>query len=516
MSDIAGLILENANILTCDDRQPRAQALSAFEGRIGQVGLNRDIQSLKTKNTRIIDCQGKTLVPGFNDAHCHFFSALRQLFSLDLNPVAVHSIADIQSAIRRKIQYVPSGTWISGADYNEFYLEEKRHPNRADLDIAAPDHPVILTHRSMHACVLNSLAMQIVGINNESEEPPGGIIDRDLKSGEPNGILFEMLPWVQKRIQSPLSSQEYYWGIAELNKRNLEVGITSFCDATLTNNVAQFETFSELIDKGLIQSRVNLMLGADQLPQALTSPDLATSNPTSLNTGILKIVISQATGQMQPDQNELNHLVLESNRNDFQVAIHAVEKNSVEAAVTALEQAQRHLALKDWRNRIEHCSECPPELVTRIARLKAVVVTQPAFLFYQGDRYLHQVPSETQPFLYPFKSLSDAGVVLAGSSDSPVVSNNPLMGIYSAAARRAESGQILASEQRLTAQRALEMYTLGSAYAGFEENEKGSLAVGKLADIVMLSDNPLTCPLEAIKNIRVEMTILGGKVVWER
>lgn len=513
MSDSAGLILKNANILTLDRRQPWAQALAASEGRIGQIGLSRDIQGLKTKNTRIIDCQGKTLVPGFNDAHCHFFTALRKLFSLDLNPAAVHSIADIQSSIKRKTQYVPKGTWISGTDYNEFYLAEKRHPNRADLDAAAPDHPVILSHRSLHACVLNSRAMQIVGINNESEEPPGGIIDRFLENGQPNGILFEMLPWVQRRIQSPLSKEECLWGVVELNKNNLGVGITSFTDATLTNNVAQFETFSELIDQGLIQSRVNLMLGADQLPQVLERPEMDLS---SLKTGCLKIVISQATGEMQPDQHELNRLVLESNRNKFQVAIHAVEKYSVEAAVTALEYAQTRLAAKDWRNRIEHCSECPPQLAARIARLKAVVVTQPSFLFYQGERYLQQVPSETQPLLYPFKSLSDAGVVLAGSSDSPVAPNNPVMGIYSAATRKAESGQILSQGQRLTALQALEMYTIGSAYACFEESEKGSLAAGKLADIVMLSHDPLTCPPDEIKNIRVEMTVLGGKVVWQR
>ena len=332
MSDKPGLILENANILTCDRHRPRAQALAVFEGRIAQIGSNLDFQGFKVKNTRIIDCQGKTLVPGFNDAHCHFFSALRKLFSLDLNPAAVHSIADIQWAIKRKTQYIPEGTWISGTDYNEFYLAEKRHPNRKDLDAAAHDHPVIISHRSLHACVLNSRAMQLVGINNESEEPPGGIIDRFLESGEPNGILFEMLPWVQRRIQSPLSRVEYHWGVAELNKTNLSAGITSFTDATVTNNIAQFETFSELIDQGLIQSRVNLILGADQLPQVLKRREIPTPGPAYLKTGCLKIVISQATGEMQPDQNELNRLVLESNRNNFQVAIHAVEKNSIEAA----------------------------------------------------------------------------------------------------------------------------------------------------------------------------------------
>ncbi len=515
MAESADLILENASIITCDPLRPPAEAVAVHHGRILAVGSVREISAFKSVKTRVIDCQGRTLVPGFIDAHCHFFSALRRLFSLDLGPEAVRSITEMQAVLQRKTADIPPGVWISGTDYNEFYLAEKRPPTRYELDAAAPNHPVIITHRSLHACVLNSAALQELGLNNESEEPPGGIIDRDLASGELNGILYEMLPWVQARIHSPLPDKEYRRGIVQLNRRNLEMGITSFADATVTNDLAQFEVFSELVNTGAIQSRVNMMLGYDHLPEYRKARSGVRAANLKLKISGLKMVLSEAAGRLRPEQRDLNRMVLEANQCGCQVVIHAVTQTAVEAAVTALEYAGKRLPAADRRNRIEHCSECPPDLISRLAKLHTVIVTQPPFLYFQGERYLSQVPLETQAFLYPFKSLIDSGVMVAGSSDSPVVSNNPLVGIYSAVTRRAKSGQLLLPAERLTPDQALSMYTLNAAYAGFDQAQKGTISQGKLADIVMLSDNPLSCPPERIKDIRVERTIIGGDIVWE-
>ncbi len=201
----ADLILNNANVITCEPDKPDAGAIAIKGDRILMIGNDKEMGRVKGPDTRIIDCQRKTLIPGFNDAHCHIFSLVRKLFSLDLGPQAVRSIEDIKEVIRRKACFSPEGRWISGTDYNEFYLAEKRHPTRWDLDEVAPHHPIILTHRSLHAVVLNSQALKLVGITNETEEPPGGIIDRDLNTGEPNGILYEMLDYVRSRIQSPIS-----------------------------------------------------------------------------------------------------------------------------------------------------------------------------------------------------------------------------------------------------------------------------------------------------------------------
>ncbi|HSW57494.1 MAG TPA: amidohydrolase [Dehalococcoidales bacterium] len=512
----ADLILENADIVTCNPLQPKAEALAIKGGYILRVGTQTQISALSTAGTRIINCQGATLVPGFNDAHYHYFATLRRQLSLDLSPATVRSIQDIQSAIRDKIPHLKPGSWITGTGYNEFYLTDKRHPNCRDLDAAAPENPVIIIHRSLHACVLNSTALRLVGISSESEEPPGGLIDRFLDSGEPNGLLFEMLDWVQTRIHSPLSSNEFLAGVEEVNRRNLEMGITSFTDATVTNDRKQYHSFYELVGSGKIKSRVNLMLGFEHMAEAIEIHKEIKQGTRLIKTGCLKIVISNATGRMRPQQTELNRMVLEANQHGFQVAVHAVEKEAVEATATALEYARRNLRGIELRNRLEHCSECPQELAVRLSKLRAVVVTQPSFLYYQGERYLSEIDVQTQAYLYPFKSLIEAGVKVAGSSDSPVVSGHPLTGIHSAVNRLAESGQALLPSERLSPVTALEMFTVNAAFASFEETVKGTLFDGQLADMVLLSDNPLSCHPEKIKEIKVLKTLIGGKILWEQ
>ena len=181
----------------------------------------------------------------------------------------------------------------------------------------------------------------------------------------------------------------------------------------------------------------------------------------------------------------------------------------------ALESAQSQLPQAGRRHRIEHCSECPPHLLERLIKLQQMVVTQPPFLYYSGERYLARVPADRQPWLYRFKSFLDSSLMVAASSDSPLVPDNPLVGIYAAITRQTASGQYVRPEEAISAGQALAMYTLNAAHASFEESIKGSITGGKLADMVILSDDPTRTPPEQIKDIKVEMTIIGGKVVWE-
>ena len=192
----ADLILKNANVITLDPRQANAELVAIKGDKIWLVAGNEELESARGAKTRIIDCQGKAVVPGFNDAHCHIFSFIRKLLSLDLSPSSVSSIADIKAAIRHRAQNTPSGRWLTATGYNEFYLAEKRHPNRWDIDEVSPQHPVVLAHRSLHACVLNSLALSLAGITRETPDPVGGLIDRDLDTGEPIGLLLEMLGYI--------------------------------------------------------------------------------------------------------------------------------------------------------------------------------------------------------------------------------------------------------------------------------------------------------------------------------
>jgi predicted amidohydrolase YtcJ len=226
--------------------------------------------------------------------------------------------------------------------------------------------------------------------------------------------------------------------------------------------------------------------------------------------GAVKIML-----EVQPDQEELNNLALDVHRSGFQLAFHAIAENTVEAAVTALEYAHCSLSITLRRHRIEHCSECPPYLLERLKKLGLVIVTHPSTIYYNGERYLATVAKSQLPWLYRIKSPLESGVVVAAASDAPVMPVNPLAGIYGAVTRKAESGQVLLPEERIKVNQALALYTINAAYASFEENIKGSISRGKLADIVVLSDDPTKVTPEKIKDIKVEMTIIGGEVVWE-
>jgi len=512
---VADLVLKNANVITVDPGQPTAELVAIKGDKILFVAGNESLESVRGARTRVIDCQGKTVVPGFNDAHCHIFSFLRKLLSIDLSPASVSSISDIKAVISRKAQSTPSGQWLIGTDYNDFYLAEKRHPNRWDIDEVAPHHPVVLSHRSLHACVLNSLALSLAGITRETPEPPGGLIDRDLNSGEPTGLLFEMLGHVREKVMPPLSEAELINGMTLANRHYLSQGITSLQDATVVNDFNRWQKFRRFIDSGKLKSRLYMMSGIDTVSQFREAGLVSGSGDNHLRLGGVKVVLGEATGQLYPPQPELNQQVLDTHRAGFQLAIHAIQQSTVEAAITALEYAHSQLPQAGRRHRIEHCSECPPRLLERLKKLQAVVVTQPPFLHYSGERYLVTVPADRLQWLYRIKSLLNSGLIVAGSSDSPIVPDNPLVGIYAAVTRQAEGGQQLLPEECISASLALTLYTINAAYASFEEDVKGSITPGKLADIVLLSNDPTKAPPEQIKDIKVEKTIIGGEVVWE-
>ncbi|MFH1381423.1 MAG: amidohydrolase [Chloroflexota bacterium] len=512
---VSALILKNANVITVDTSQPAAGLVAVKGDKIVLVGRNEDLETVKGAKTRVIDCQGKALVPGFNDAHCHIFSFIRKVLSVDLSPAAVKSIAAIKEAIREKAAATPPGQWITGTDYHDFYLAEKRHPTRWEIDEVAPHHPVVLSHRSLHACVLNSQAMALAGINRETSEPPGGVIERDLSTGEPSGLLFEMLGYIRHKVMPAFSEAELAQGTALVNQHFLSVGLTSLQDATITNEYLRWPIYQRFKEKGQLKSRVYLMTGVDELSKFQEAGLGFRSGDDHLRLGGIKIVLTESTGALYPPQPELNRIVLDMHRAGFQVAMHAVQPSTVEAAITALEYVRSNSPQTDRRHRIEHCSECPPALLERLKKVGAVVVSQPPFIYYSGERYLAMIKPEQIQWLYRFKSFWENDLVVAGSSDSPIVPNNPLMGIYAAVTRRVQSGQQLPSQECISARQALAMYTANAAYASFDENIKGTITPGKLADLVLLSGDPTTVPPEEIKDIKVEMTILGGKVVYE-
>jgi len=509
------LILNNANVITMDPAFPRAKWIAIQEGQILAVGGNDQLKEFRYKNTEMINCKGKTVLPGFIDAHLHFYGFAESLVTLNLEPRNhVRSISDIQTKIRSSSQNLPSGTWIRGKGYHEFYLTEKRHPTRRDLDAATTIHPIKLTHRSGHAHVLNSLALTLVGISKHTPDPPGGMIDRDLRTGEPTGILFGMSDDLAKIIPS-IDLDQLEYGIKLANRELLSFGVTSFQEATSHNNRDRWEMFQYWKEHELIRSRVSLMLGREGFDEYRRQPFPVQANE-DLRIGGIKIIVHEVTGQLTPDQKELNEMVLHIHRLGFQAVLHAIEEPTIEAACSAIEYTLRASPLLDHRHRIEHCSVCSPSLAKRLASLGITVVTQPSFIYYHGERYLRTVPDPNLKYLYPIATLKKNGVKVVGSSDCPVAPANPMIGIYSSVSRMAENGEFVLPEEKISPLEALRMYTNEAAKTTFEETIKGSIAPGKLADLVILNGDPTSLPVNEIKDIEVEMTILNGEVVWNK
>jgi len=513
--EAADLVLYNANVLTMDRRRPGAELVAMRAGNIVWVGTNDD-RDLFRGRSKLIDCEGKTVIPGFNDAHIHIMAYASNLLSIDCSPASVPSISDIQEKIRQEVQLTPRGTWIKGTGYNEFYLAEHRHPNRHDLDQAAPYHPVRLTHRSLHACVLNSLGLSLAGISMETPDPPGGLIDRELDTGEPSGLLFGMNSYINEQVIPPLSEEELRRGVKLANLSFLSSGITSVQDATVRNGFDQWQTFLRFKERGELVPRISMMFGLHALADFKERGLYYGYGDRRLRLGAVKFTLDETSGRLNPSQGELNEGVFQAHRAGFQVAIHAVEEGTVEAAAIALEHCLLRASKDNRRHRLEHCSVCPPPLLRRLKAIRAVVVTQPAFIYYSGERYLSDVPDTQLPWLYRTRSFLKSGLKPAASSDCPVVPCNPLVGVYAAVTRRVESGQALSPKEAISPEEALMMYTLAGAYASFEERLKGSIEVGKLADMVVLSADPTVVSPEELKEIRVEKTIIGGEVVWER
>ncbi|MDO8721657.1 MAG: amidohydrolase [Syntrophales bacterium] len=511
----ADLILYGGNILTLNPACSRAQLIAVRGDTILSVAADDALPALRGQGTEVVALNGRTVLPGFHDAHCHLVAFAESLLVPNLAPPSVHSISDIQGEIRRFSRELPPGSWIRARGYDEFHLREKRHPTRRDLDEATVLHPVKLTHRSGHAHVLNSSALALAGISGETTEPPGAMIERYLETGEPNGVLYGMGEYLAKVVPL-LDDRELARGIELAGERLLASGITSLQDASASNDLRRWQMFLRWKAEGYLKPRAGMMLGVEAFNRHREEGLLPQTGDNQLRLGAVKIILDETRGYLNPPREELNRKVLEIHRAGFQVALHALGETTLDAAFLALEYAIQSSPRRGHRHRIEHCSVCRPEMARRLASLGIAVVTQPSFIYYNGERYLRTVPEEQLRHLYPLATLIEAGLKVSAGSDAPVVSPAPLTGIYAAVSRKAKTGQDLLPEERIPPLAAVEMYTQGAAYVSFEEAIKGSLAPGKLADLVVLSGDPTEVSPEEIRNLHVEMTVVGGKIVWRR
>lgn len=528
----ADLILANARVITLDSALPQADGVAISGDTVLAAGSYADLIRFRHSRTEVIDCRGYTLIPGLNDAHCHLLTTAVALTGLDCRPPAIPSIAALQQALRRRAEETPPGQWLRGYGLEPAALAERRYPTRWELDAVSPNHPVRLEHSSGHAAVLNSQALTLAGIDAATPDPPEGIIRRDETTGEPDGILLEMSPWLRGKLGNTRSPAELAASVSRLSQKLLSYGITSVQDAGPHNSPAHWQTFQSLTQAGHFRPRLTLMAGAANLNQFANAGLTWGSGDDYLRLGHAKIMLTMTTGAMQPGPQELAELVAAAHTRGFPVAIHAVEQEAV-AAVASLPTMSHPVppvpipgipsgtSRPISRNRIEHCAECPPQLLPDLRRSGLTVVTQPGFIYWRGESYRELVAPELLPHLYPLSVLAQAGIPLAFSSDAPVIDPSPWPALYSAITRRTAAGPPLpwykngVNHPGLTVEQALHAYTQGSAWAEGTETRKGVIKPGMLADLVLVAADLTRAAAADIRDTQACLTLVGGKVVWD-
>ena len=516
----ATLAVLNANVITLNSEQPKAEAIAVRNGEIFVVGSNEEIRRYISKDAKIIDGKNRTIVPGLVDCHVHMTGFSHSLLNLDLRNV--RSIKEMQLKLREYAAKNGGEEWILGGRWDQERLVEKRCPTRWDLDAVVSNRPVFLTRVCGHIAVANSKALQLAGIGKETAVA-GGQVDLDEKTGEPSGVVREnVLELVWKAVPKP--SLERLEDVCVLAcERAVEAGLTGV--HWLVGSADEIRVLQKLNSEGRLPLRVYLGVPVEFLDELVRLGMVTGFGNDMVKIGFVKILSDgslgartaalrepysdkpETCGMMLYSQRKLDQLVLKAHCAGLQLGVHAIGDRAVENVLRAFEKALKKFPREDHRHRIEHCSILNPRLIKRMRRLGLIASVQPHFVV--SDFWtVNRVGKERAHWAYPFKTLFDAGLVVVSGSDCPVEKINPLLGVWAAVDRRD------LAEESLTMEEALKTYTLNSAYASFDEDKKGTIEVGKLADFTILSDDLSRVQPGKIREVAVEMTVVGGRIVY--
>lgn len=532
----ADLVLIKGNIYTVDPDRGRVEALAIIQGKIAAVGTSEEIESWVRPETQVIDLQGKFVMPGFNDAHTHFASAGLRL--LQVNVEGTRSLTEFQERIRARLNEFAPGEWVHGAGWDHSLWKENRVPTRADLDEVSTDHPMLFSRVDGHSAVANSLALAKAGITRETTAPYGGEIARDA-NGEPTGWLKDKaIELVARLIPEPTPEQRKRALLLALEDA-ARWGITSIQDDSIRESGWEnFLAFQELKEEGKLTLRVTewLPFGAslDELEQM--RKEGGTTDPW-LKTGALKGVTDGSGGSLSaamlepfanhPDNRglllfepeKLKKMVVDRDEAGFQIALHAIGDRANRLVLDAFEAARKINQRPNPRHKIEHAQFLHRDEVARFKQLGVIASMQPCHLL-SDMRWAPTILGPDRAYeAYPWNTVLNRGTILAFGTDYPVEPLNPLRGLYVSVTREFEDGGPPGGwlpEEKINMADAIRAYTWGSAYAEFEEHRKGTLAPGKFADLVVLSQDITRIPAREVLHTEVLLTLVGGKIVYEK
>jgi hypothetical protein len=530
----ADLVLVHGKVWTVDGNPRVAEAIACWNGRIVAVGSTQEIEKWAGPSTRRIDLEGKLVLPGFNDAHVHFADAGANLAGVQLR--TARSQAELRDRIRDYAAQAAAGRWILGGNWDHENWSPAVLPTRQLIDEAAGDHPVFVSRLDGHMALANTKTLQLAGITRHTDDPPGGTIVRD-SSGEPTGVLKDAAMNAVYRVIPPPSPKEVAIAIKAAMRYAAEHGVTSVQDMSASPSV--FAVYQQLLHAGELTVRIS---GHQPLATWSRQADVgirAAFGNEWLHIGAMKGFADGSLGsttalffqpysdapntsglasdEMTPDSKMRGH-ILDADRAGLQVAIHAIGDKANHMVLDMFEAAEKANGERDRRFRIEHAQHLRPEDIPRFGALKVIASMQPYHAIDDGRWAEKRIGPERAKGTYAFRTLLDTGAVLAFGSDWDVAPMIPLLGIYAATTRRTLDGKHpdgWVPEQKIKVEEAIRAYTMGSAYASFDDQSKGSIEPGKVADLVVLSDDILTIPPVDIEKTKVVLTIVGGKMVYE-
>ncbi len=525
----ADLII-TGKIFTGRNSQPFVEALAVGGDKILAIGSREEINRYAEPETRIIELAGGVAIPGLIDAHTHFSSGGQSLIELSFR--GVDSVEKVQQMIAARIKELPPGTPIFGRDYDHTLFPGQKWPDRSELDKVSPDNPVIIRRVDGHSAWLNTLALKLSGIDSRTPDPFGGEIVRDEGSGQPTGILKESAMNLIKIEPSIKSSPEE--DILRALDHARRLGLTGVHAST---DLKELEIYKKLKEEGRLTLRIYAWLPVEEMDQCLKLGLRPGQGDEFLKIGFLKAFIdgtlgsgtalmfepfADAPGQSglaQYSEQEFDELIDRAYANGFQVGTHAIGDKGVNWVLKAIEKAEKKYGQKNLRYRIEHAQIIKPEDIKKFKELGVIASMQPTHCTTDMRFCEQRIGQERSKYAYAWKSLLESGARLAFGSDWPVEPLDPRRGLYSAVTRKnieydfPEGGWF--PEQKLTLAEAIECFTSGSAYASFEENLKGTLEPGKLADLTIFGLDIFSLEPKAILTAPVIYTIVGGKIVYQ-
>ncbi len=529
------LAFVNAEVVTVNAKHDVFEACLIEGKHIRKVGTTAEIKQLLNDDAKVIDLQGKTVLPGLIDAHMHLFLYGNTLIHLNCKNPVIPSVSELLKKLRRTVANTPKGEVIRVFGFNELMMEEQRYPTLQELDLLTQEHPIIITRTCGHIGIVNTEALKLAGIDEKTANQHGGTIEKD-EQGHLTGRLIENA-FLQFNEHVPYSEEELNKALSKAQEQLLAYGITSVHDAG-GFDADSFRIMQQASQSQELKLRVYGMIGTLNDCEAFTKTMINSGVVT--NTGNEFFKIGQAKlftdgsstgptiatrepytsdpddyGYLQYTEDELYDIFLLAQEMGYQLTVHAQGDRVIEQYLNVIERLQNLHSQNEHRHRVEHLGVCPPDLQKRVHDLGLIPILNPSFPYEFGESYIQNYGERTE-YMYAAKQLIDLGVVVTAGSDAPITTANPFVSMYTAIERTTKNGSPFGQGQRVSLLDVLRMYTINAAYASHDELIKGSIEVGKFADLAILNTSLLNCPTKELLDVEVEMTVLNGEVVYSK